>query len=85
MRPDDAAHLADTVVFCAIILKLLKLRARMLERLAEESFDPKQAAAQLLAVFERVGRQTDSLIKAGTICIAKFGKRVLISARRWRR
>jgi glycosyltransferase involved in cell wall biosynthesis len=58
VRPDDAAHLADTVVFLRDHPEVVKSYGKNARRLAEESFDRNKLAAQLLAVFERVvGKQ----------------------------
>ena len=54
VRPDDAAHLADTVVFLRDHPEVVKTYGRNARRLAEESFDRNKLAARLLAVFERV-------------------------------
>ncbi len=54
VRPDDAAHLADTVVFLRDHPEVVKSYGRNARRLAEESFDRNKLAAQLLAIFERV-------------------------------
>ena len=53
VRPDDAAHLADTVVFLRDHPEVVKTYGLNARRLAEESFDRNKLAAQLLAVFER--------------------------------
>ena len=54
VRPDDAAHLADAVVFLRDNPDTVKSYGRNARRLAEEAFDRNKLAAQLLAVFERV-------------------------------
>ncbi|HKP84685.1 MAG TPA: glycosyltransferase family 4 protein [Blastocatellia bacterium] len=54
VRPDDAEHLADRVVFLRDHPELVKTYGRNARRLAEESFDRKKLAAQLLSVFEQV-------------------------------
>jgi len=54
VRPDDAWHLADRVVFLRDHPELVKTYGRNARRLAEESFDRKKLAAQLLSVFEQV-------------------------------
>jgi glycosyltransferase involved in cell wall biosynthesis len=54
VRPDDAAHLADTVVFLRDHPEVVKTYGQNARRLAEESFDRNKLAAELLAIFERV-------------------------------
>ena len=54
VRPDDAAHLADTVVFLRDHPEVVKTYGRNARRVAEELFDRNKLAAQLLAIFERV-------------------------------
>lgn len=54
VRPADAAHLADRVVFLRDHPALVEKYGRNARVLAEESFDRNKLAAQLLAVFERV-------------------------------
>lgn len=54
VRPDDAAHLADTVVFLRDHPEVVKAYGRNARRLAEETFDRNRLAAQLLSIFERV-------------------------------
>ena len=54
VRPDDAEHLADQVVFLRDHPEIVKTYGRNARRLAEESFDRNKLAAQLLSVFEQV-------------------------------
>jgi glycosyltransferase involved in cell wall biosynthesis len=54
VRPEDAAHLADRVVFLRDHPALVEKYGRNARALAEESFDRNKLGAQLLAVFERV-------------------------------
>lgn len=54
VRPDDAAHLADSVLFLRDHPEVVKTYGENARRLAEESFDRNKLAAQLLAIFERV-------------------------------
>jgi glycosyltransferase involved in cell wall biosynthesis len=54
VRPDDPAHLADSVVFLRDHPEIVKTYGKNARRLAEETFDRKKLAAQLLEIFERV-------------------------------
>ena len=54
VRPDDAGHLADQVVFLRDHPELVKTYGRNARRLAEESFDRNKLAAQMLSIFEQV-------------------------------
>ncbi|HEX5732553.1 MAG TPA: glycosyltransferase family 4 protein [Blastocatellia bacterium] len=54
VRPDDASHLADTVVFLRDHPEVVKTYGDNARRLAEESFDRNKLAAQLLSIFEQV-------------------------------
>ncbi len=54
VRPDDAEHLADRVVFLRDNPELVKTYGHNARRLAEESFDRNKLAARLLSVFEQV-------------------------------
>ena len=54
VRPDDAEHLADQVVFLRDHPELVKTYGRNARRLAEESFDRNKLAAKLLSILEQV-------------------------------
>lgn len=54
VRPDDAEHMSERMVFLRDHPELVKTYGRNARRLAEESFDRNKLAAQLLAIFESV-------------------------------
>ena len=54
VRPDDAAHLAERVVFLRDHPEIVSAYGQNARRLAEKSFDRKKLAAQLLSVLESV-------------------------------
>jgi len=54
VRPDDAAHLADSAVFLRDHPEMVKIYGRNARRLAEQTFDRNKLAARLLAIFEGV-------------------------------
>jgi glycosyltransferase involved in cell wall biosynthesis len=54
VRPDDAQHLSERVVFLRDHPELVETYGRNARRLAEESFDRNMLAAQLLSIFELV-------------------------------
>ena len=55
-RPDDAAHLAERVVFLRDHPEIVSAYGQNARRLAEQRFDRKKLAAQLLSVLESVVR-----------------------------
>lgn len=57
VRPEDAEHLSERVVFLRDHPELVERYGRNARRLAEESFDRNKLAAQLLSVFEQVLRK----------------------------
>lgn len=57
VRPDDAAHLADRVLFLRDNPALVEKYGRNARVLAEDAFDRNKLAARLLAVFECVVRR----------------------------
>lgn len=54
VRPDDAGHLAEQVIFLRDHPELVAEYGRNARRLAEESFDRNKLAAKLLSIFEQV-------------------------------
>ena len=54
VRPDDAEHLSERVVFLRDHPELVRAYGRNARRLAEESFDRNRLAGQLLSVLEQV-------------------------------
>jgi glycosyltransferase involved in cell wall biosynthesis len=54
VRPDDAEHFADRMIFLRDHPELVKTYGHNARRLAEESFDRNKLAARLLSVFEQV-------------------------------
>lgn len=52
VRPDDAAHLADRVVFLRDHPEIVKAYGQNARRLAEQCFDRNKLAAQLLSILE---------------------------------
>lgn len=54
VRPDDAEHLAEQVIFLRDHPELVAEYGRNARRLAEESFDRNKLAAQLLSTLEQV-------------------------------
>jgi glycosyltransferase involved in cell wall biosynthesis len=53
-RPDDAAHLAEQVLFLRDHPEIARAYGRNARRLAEQKFDRNELAAQLVSVFEEV-------------------------------
>lgn len=60
VRPDDAAHLADSVVFLRDHPEIVKIYGQNARRLAEEVFDRNKLAAQLLSILEERRRDLHS-------------------------
>jgi glycosyltransferase involved in cell wall biosynthesis len=56
VRPDDAAHLAERVVFLRDHPEIVSAYGQNARRLAEQCFDRKKLAAQLLSVLESVAK-----------------------------
>jgi len=62
VRPDDADHLSERVVFLRDHPELVEKYGRNARRLAEESFDRNKLAAQLLSIFDSVlSRKRDEI------------------------
>jgi glycosyltransferase involved in cell wall biosynthesis len=58
VRPDDAAHLAERVVFLRDHPEIVSAYGQNARRLAEEHFDRKKHAAEALSILERAAKRS---------------------------